>query len=183
MITVDELRLLLRLNGIDDKEFSDEDLETLINYYTDIFDTLICFEYRIKRYSEFYPCDDSFDSLVLNHYPVTKLISVTIDNKDCTNNIREINNKSGIIYFNRPFIGDTRAVYRSGWSEQDIEKYIYPLIIDLIIYCLKYGKAGVISSLTEGDVSVSYDIDSSILDINQRIKALNKRFCPKARML
>ena len=61
MITIDELRLLLRLNGIDDKEFSDEDLETLINYYTDIFDTLICFEYRIKRYSEFYPLDDSFD--------------------------------------------------------------------------------------------------------------------------
>ena len=183
MIDLDELRLLLRLNEIDDSKYTDKDLEHLIDYYTKVFNSLICFNYHIKRYDDFYPADGSFDSLLLNHYPVTKLITLKIDNKDCANFIREFNKKSGIIYFNKHFIGDVKVTYRSGWSQEDIDTYIIPLIIDLIIYSIKYGGDGVVSSVTEGDVSVSFDMNSSSIDINQRIKDLNRRFCPKARML
>ena len=183
MITVDELRLLLRLNGIDDSEYTDEDLQTLIDYYIKMFDSLICFNYRIQRYNDFYPVDGRFDSLLLNHYPVTRILTLTVDNNDHAKDIREINHKSGVVYFIRPLMGDVRISYCSGWTQRAIERYIIPVIVDLIIYGIKYGDGGFISSITEGDVSVSFDTNNGLLDVNQRIKDLNRRFCPKARML
>ena len=183
MIDINDLRLLLKLNGIDDTQYTDEDLEKLIDYYTKVFDSLICFNYHSKQYEDFIPADDSFNSLLLNHFPVTNLITLTIKEKNHLDDIRNINLTSGIIHFKKPFIGDTRVIYRSGWSDEDIERLINPIILDLIIWGIKYGKAGLINSITEGDVSVSYDNTDNILNINQRIRDLNKRFCPKARML
>lgn len=185
MITIDELRTYLKLNNIDESQYTDEDIEHLIKYYTKLFNSLICFNYKTKTYNDYYPMDtyDVFDSLLIYNRPIKEITSVTLDNEDCTDKISYTDMKSGIIYFTEGVQGAVKVDYVAGWSDEDIEDIIIPIIVDLIIYGIKYGLEGRIGSLTEGDVSITYVTETGLLDINDRIKNLNKRFCTKARML
>ena len=185
MITIDELRIYLKLNGIDESQYTDKDIEHLIKYYTKLFNSLICFSYKTKTYNDYYPMDiyDVFDSLLIYNRPIKKITNVTLDDDDCTDKISYIDMKSGIIYFTEGVQGNVKVDYIAGWNDEDIKNIIIPIIIDLIIYGIKYGREGRIASLTEGDVSITYSTETELLDINDRIKNLNKRFCTKARML
>lgn len=180
MIDVDELRVVLRINGVDETTYSDDELNNLINFHTGLFNTLICFNYNLTEYEEYYPVSESTRSLLINHYPIQSLSTLKIGDKDYTSNIKYLDKKPGIIYFKEPLTDDVSITYMSGFDETQVNELIKPLILDLIVYGVKYGVGGVISSLSEGDVSVSYDTSMSI---QSRINDLNKRYCVKARMI
>lgn len=178
MINVDELRVLLRLQGVDEAKYTDDELSTLIEYYIHLFDTLICFNYRPKEYTDY--CQISGSSLLLNHYPIQSISAIIENNRDYLSRIKYVNKSSGIIYFHESILGFITVNYISGFSDAEIEELIKPVIIELIIYGIKYGVNGVITNLKEGDVSVSYD---NSMNIQSRIKDLNKRYCNKGRMI
>lgn len=183
MINIDELRLILKVDGVDDTIYTDEELTQLIKYYTRLFNNLISFNYESREYMEYYPLYEYTDSILINHYPIQELSTLTLEDKDYMGKIKYCNDDSGILYFQEPIQGDLHIKYISGWSEEDIESIITPIIFDLIIYGLKYGAEGIITSLSEGDVSVSYETGTSLTNIKERISELNKRFGVKARMI
>jgi hypothetical protein len=182
-IDPNEVRVILRAYGIDDSQYTDEELEHLIQYYTRLFNSLICFNYLPCDYEEYYPVNDSTKAVLINHYPVIEVSSITLDEKDYTNNVYRIEKDTGIIYFKENIMGDLILKYHAGWSDKDIETIIIPLILDLLVYGIRYGVDGIVSSISEGDVSVSFSITEKSLNINSRLNDLNKRFCPKARMI
>lgn len=183
MINIDELRLILKVDGVEADNYSDEELNQLVTYYTRLFNNLISFNYIAREYNEYIPLFEYTSSVLINHYPIQEISTLTIENKDYINKLKHVNAESGLIYFTEPVLGDLQITYMSGWSEEDIEAIIQPVIFDLIVYGVKYGAEGIITSLREGDVSVSYDVNSSLTNIRSRISDLNKRFGVKARMI
>lgn len=182
-INIDELRLILKVDGVDTDTYTDDELKQLITYYTKLFNNLISFNYTTIEYDEYIPLTEYTPAILTIHYPIQELSTLTIDDKDYINQIKHINHESGVIHFKESIQGDLRLVYTSGWSEESIDAIITPIIFDLTIYGLKYGAEGIITSLSEGDVSVSYDTGSSLTDLRERIADLNKRFGVKARMI
>lgn len=182
-INPDEVRVILRVYGIDDTQYTDEELEHLIKYYTRVFNSLICFNYLPHDYDEYYLVNDYTKAVLINHYPIMEVSSIKLDDKDYMGNVYRIDKDTGIIYFKEPVMGDLVLKYHAGWSDEDIESIIIPFIIDLLVYGIRYGVDGIVSSISEGDVSVSFSITDKSLNINSRLNALNKRFCPKARMI
>jgi hypothetical protein len=181
LITIPDLRLLLRLNGISTDTYTDTEMESLLEYYTSMLNSLLCFEYETCEHTEYQDLTgDKFT--LLDYYPIQYVTSVSVDDKEYSGLVKRLDKHNGVIYFTGTVTGELTVTYATGWTENKIKQYIRPLLVDLMITGLKYGNEGRISSLHEGDVSVTYDM-SSLLDVNNRITDLNKRFSVRARLL
>ena len=183
LITIPDLRLLLRLNGINTDTYTDTEMESLLEYYTNMLNSLLCFEYKTCEHTEYHELKGDKLTLV-DYYPVQYVTSVSVEDKEYSGLVKRVDKHNGIIYFTETVTGELTITYTTGWTEDKIKRYITPLLVDLMVTGLKYGNEGRISSLHEGDVSVTYDTSvNSLLDVNNRITDLNKRFSVRARLL
>ena len=92
-----------------------------------------------------------------------------------------LNKTIGVIYLNKLCKGLLSVNYITKISDADFNKIVKPLLVDMVIYdLLNRGKRineGVMSSIKEMDVTVSYDTSSSLGNrIYMRIDDLKSRY-------
>lgn len=182
-INIDELRLLLKFEGISLDEYDNEELEILI-------------ESKIRELEGFVGADirphdrvevrQNFTNTLftLSYYPLLSIHKVYLNDHPVCRDDYNVNYQTGVVYFNKEVLskpvhyyprrfgkgynktqGDILKIeYTSGLDEQFFTKYILPLVRDMVAYTISYGKAnnrlgglaGFVNSLHEGDVSMNF---------------------------
>lgn len=179
-MNVEELRILLKFEGIDLSNYSDDELNILIASKTRELAGLIGLDiepsHRIQTVSDF-----KGKRLRLDFYPVLDLVQLKYNGCPLKSCKYTLNEKLGIITFKDYLHGPVTVKYLSGFSEDLINGFINPLIADMVADTLSKDKSlGLVdgvSSIKEGDVSVSYDTSNSRTNrINSRIEDIKNRF-------
>ena len=163
LITVEDLKTQLTLEGVSYDDFDDSQLELLLNNikneiagYTNAPITPTDHKMIIRGFDD--------DMVELDYYPVTcisncKVGSTTLQEKDYF-----LDETLGILYFNAALTGLLIVEYTCCVSDKVLTEVVNPLMFDMIKYRLGTGFSpnGVLSSVKEGDVSVNYDTGSSL---------------------
>lgn len=177
MITEDTLKTILEKQG----------------YNTENFDDLLeLVKSQINSRVPIEPVEQKQSSMIrdtkcvlLDFFPVSSITSVYIgetefvDGKNCY-----IDLPDGIIYFKEPKTGLFKASYKTGLPKEEYDKYIIPLIYDMLKYNLTDAWNKDASSIKEGDVSVNYDTSISLgALIQKRLDTLEAKFNTWVRMI
>ncbi len=194
MLTVDELRTLLKFDGVT-TDFTDEELELLIKVKTKEIESLTGVDItphdRLKTLGRF-----KGKMVQLSHYPVISVANVYINGHRLHTHDFSTNNKLGIIYFNHRIKGNLRIEYTTGLDEYEYAELITPLLKDMVGYTISFGRtndnlnglAPFLSSLKEGDVSIGFSNNSTNggygynIGIANRIDNLRNRFMFSTRL-
>ena len=179
MFDINEFRTLLKFEGISLDDYTDEELNILINSKITELKGLIGIDitpvHRRDTKHNF-----KGDTLRLDFYPVYDLAEITLNNCPVHPRDYHINRDLGIIYFDENKNGNLEVKYLSGISDDVLNSSIIPLVREMVIYSLTYNKAGVgdaVSSIKEGDVSINYDTNNGRGSrINSRISDLKNRY-------
>lgn len=185
VVDVTYIRTILKLNGLDTSDYTDEELIILYKHKESEIESYISWNISPTTYKEIIP-DVLNDFIILHHYPIMQInYVIDEDNEDISSDIKLVNENNGIIYFKEYFYSEfVKVEYVSGLTESEKDKLIKPLILDMIAYSIKYGYNTGVSSAKEGDVSVNYDTTSNLgATINNRIEKLNNRFSAKTHLL
>ena len=171
---LDKLKLLFKVYNVENN-LDDDELKTLINIKLKELDSLMFTDIIGKNYSEA-NYDFKGNSIVLDHYPVKSIESLKLNDKDCE--FKGVENNYGIIHLSKPMKGVIEVTYNTGYDDEDYNTIIEPLLMDMVAYTLKYlGDKGNISSVSEGDVSISYDTTNNLGNtINNRINRLSSLY-------
>lgn len=183
-IDVKELRSSMELEKIDCSVYTDDDLKALIEHYIKVFKSLLTFDYESYDYVFYGMAEAPVMSISLDHHPVQELKSFTRYKEDFTDHIDFLDKEAGVIYLDTLVKGRFQAEYTSGWFSETIEYYLTPVLFDMIVYSVKVSGSGPVTSLKEGEVSVSYNTsDTGLASVRERIDALNKKFGVRAGMI
>ena len=113
-----------------------------------------------------------------HEYPIlTNSVQLTIDGKRVP--ILNINNEGRII-FDKKHRGTLECKYTVGLSDDDINNYLIPIVVCLI----EDAEGGNISSITEGDVSLSYDTTGySNRTLDSLVNGLRNKYGARVRLV
>jgi len=151
---VETLRKLIEAEGISTEDITDETLQTYIDKATSLADIPSgSKEDYVRRFKG--------DTYVTDFYPLLPLsdedkVILTIDDEVVVPD--HVSLDEGIIYLDKPVRGKLSCTYEYGLSEEDVTKYILPIACSLY----KDNKGGNVSSITEGDITISYDRTGTI---------------------
>lgn len=187
IISTDELKTILTLKGIKDIGYTPEELEILIEYKTRELQGLIGVNVEETQETQTVRYFND-DRMRLRQYPVQSIESITFKNEELECKHYFLDEKLGIVYFDKKYCGLISVNYISCISEEEINNTISPLLVDMILYdILNKGNNpnnGIISSVKEGDVSVNYDTSSTLGNrIWSRIEELRERYKRTARVV
>lgn len=180
MLDIEELRILLKFEGIDLTDYTDEEITVLINSKTRELKGLLGLDiipvHRKETSHHF-----RGEKLRLDFYPVKEMHAVIVDGEYLKHKDYSVDYNLGILRFkNKQYGSNVTVEYLSGLSDDDMETLIKPLISDMVIYTLTSTDPSSpegLSSVKEGDVSVSYDTSNSRgALINNRITDIRNRF-------
>ncbi len=186
IISETELKQILKLKGVKDTGFSPEELKLLIEYKTVELQGLINANIEEKQESQtVYKFRD--DRISLAAYPVQGIESITLDNKELSDDDWVLDHSLGLVYFTRKLYGLLTVNYISCLDDDVIKTAIVPLLTDMILYDILNKKnnpnTGIVSNVKEGDVSVSYDTSTTLGNrIWSRIEELRARYSRTARV-
>jgi len=201
IVDINKLKILLKFDGIDCSNFSDEEFEVIVNSKLHELEGFIGADI-IPHNRRFISHDFKGGVLELGFYPIISVHRILVDDECLPKTEYNVNNDLGIVYFKDRIIGSYRKVkveYTSGISDRDFNSLIVPLVKDMVGYTVSFGIAngnlggyGFLSnSLHEGDVSVTFangSKGSSNVDygynsgINSTIDELRKRYSVSARV-
>lgn len=119
---------------------------------------------------------------LLKYYPVLTIDKIGINGETIED--YEIDKEAGIIYFNKHYRGFLKVEYTVGLSEEDIQRYVNPLLRKLVIYNLNNDITRDATSFKEGEVSIT--VDPTLTEgavINQMINNLKNRFSCKVDLI
>jgi hypothetical protein len=86
----------------------------------------------------------------------------------------------GVVYFPEKQCGRLLVQYTVGLGTEDMEKYILPITVHLIME--KEGKN--ISSISEGDISISYDTNNTLnAQVTTLIQELKNKYSGRVCLL
>ena len=196
-INLEKFKTFLKFNGVDLSDFSDEEIETLIEFKIRELEGFVGADIypheRTKVISKFYD-----DSVQLNFYPVVQVAKVFVNDEVVPHSEFNINHKLGMIYFKKFMKGVVKVQYVSGVTDRDFDYIILPLLRDMVSYTISFGKMNssvggfgyLASSLKEGDLSISFsngNIGGSggygySAPINSKIDELRKSYKYTARV-
>lgn len=179
MFDINEFRTLLKFEGISLDDYTDEELNLLINSKINELKGLTGIDivpvHRRQNNHDF-----KGDTLRLDFYPVHDLANITLNGCPIHSHEFNVDNDLGIIYFNNIIRGNVEVKYLSGISDDVLNGSIIPLVREMVIYALTYNNAGVgdaVSSIKEGDVSINYDTNNGRGSrISSRIADLKSRY-------
>jgi hypothetical protein len=174
--TTTMLRELLQLYGIDDTTYSDEQLELIIRqaraYIGEEFVEPTTHEdyvehFRGKTYmTSYYPVDVDSVTVICEE-------EVVIPNKITS---------SGLVYFTHHIQGRLTVSYTQELTSTDIRDTILPIAV----YMIRDIRGENLSSITEGDVSVSYDNTNTMSTsgmIQNLVTQLRNKYKARVRLL
>lgn len=197
VIKKEDVLLALEQNGVDTSSLSDDEMNSMISYATTQISNLTGLSSTpiTRETVDLYPSPYLINYL-LPYYPVKSIESIIINNEtELTSNDYFLDKTNGIIKFRKPTIFpvdfDILTInYTSQISEAYWTNNVEPVILDYIVFQNNpiYQHSGVTSSVSEGDVSVSYDNTSSkyntfyttLMNSIEDLKTSNK---PRATML
>ena len=188
LITPEELKNTLKLQGVSDSDLEDESvLKSLIDLKVAEITALTGLPVnpvnrkQIKK--DFH--GDLFES---DWYPIQEVTSFKIDGVELTEDVDYVlDETAGIFYLNSFHNGMLVIEYIHALSDEDIKTKLNPLISDMVLYGFTSlnQNAGEISSIHEADQSVSYDTSNSLGNrIYTRIEGLKASYnSPRVRWL
>lgn len=151
------------------KDYTTQEIETFILEAKLLVNAPFMNDTILEEYTK----EFSGDVYVTDNYPIKQLCELTINGSNITPDKIEEN---GIIHLSKSYHGKLQIRYIVGLTTDDINNYLIPLVVAVI-----ENKAGMnISSITEGDVSVSYNnntgansvtIDSIVNELREKYSA------------
>ena len=160
---VSEFKDLLELAGIDITDYSDDDIELLLESKLSEITAYVGFDINPTLHKEIRKgfSDDMYE---VDYYPVLSVESFKIGNKSLTSDDYVLDDEQGILYLHSALSGLLVLSYSSGISDNAFNSKIKPLLFDMAKYTLTTGFSGVgaMTSIKEGDVQVNYDATSSL---------------------
>ena len=172
MTFTDKLNNLLKIYGIE-KEYNEEQVELLVSQAFSLIDRDFT-EDSVKR--ELLP---EFTGTVhtTDYYPIKKDENLCIKLND-----KEIEpftvSKNGIIYFSKKISGKLDITYTVGLDESDMEKYILPMILELV----KNANGLNYSSIHEGDISISKNEDT-VMKLDSLVQNIRNRYGARIKLM
>lgn len=168
--TIQTILAILHANGITKYDDDTSSLESFLLEAKLLVGEPFMFDQQYTDYKqEFYG-----DNIVTSYYPIKDdCIQLVLDGVDITSHIRRIDS-DGIIYLDKNYHGALIADYTVGLSGDDIVNYLIPICVALI-----RDREGLnISSVTEGNVSVSYNnsTGSTTLQLDNLVNALKEKY-------
>lgn len=162
IVPVSDLITLLKLKGIE-YDLDDDGLNNLIGFKVKELMGLLGVdlvpvqrEYMIQKFKS--------NKIFLNFYPVLSIENITIGKDEVEDYI--VNKNIGVVYLEDICDGMLHVDYTTKLPDKDINVIIKPLLMDMVMYDLinKGNKIneGSVSTIKEGDVSVSYDTSSNL---------------------
>lgn len=195
-VNLDKLKTLLKFDGVDIGNFTDEELLILVETKIDELEGLTGVNLRPRDKTKI---TGKFKGKVfeLNEYPITQVVDVFVNDYPLRRFDYNINYDLGIIYFRHFVRGSVKVQYSLGVSDTDFEYMIFPLLKDMVAYTISFGRSNsslggwgyVASSLKEGDVSVNFSSGATGEgaygyngSINNKIDELKKKYGYRARV-
>ena len=180
IITVDDLKKRLRLAGIDYSNYTDEDLQDLINLIIERIEAVTDLPISGPRLVTEY--EDSFNSKVYetDFYPVS-CYELTLNNEPVTPHHADMSR--GILYFKHRITGDLEVKYQIQYTNSTV---LAPLIADMVMLDIEGDTVhGTWNSIREGEVSVTYGAGSGGLQdkVADALRGLKGYYKPRARLL
>lgn len=164
MTLISDLRSTLQLYGIDDTQYTDAQLQIFI----DNAKSVIGEDYVNSTEHEDYVEKISCRKYMTNYYPVVvDSVVVIVDGEQVT--AKKITT-DGIIYFDEQVNGEFTCTYLQGIDTTLVDE----AIVNISLYMIQEQSGnGAISSINEGDISVSYDTNSIATSSNRISQMLN----------
>lgn len=173
---VEELRELLQVYDIDDSRYTDEQLMMMISQARACVGT----EYIEPKSCEDYVRDFVGGYYMTDFYPIlADSVVVTIDDEVV---IPDKITEEGIIYFENQQRGKLSCSYVQDFSSDDITSVILPVTM----YMIRDITGGNLSSINEGDISISYDNTSAMSTssmIQNLVTRLQNKYKARVRLL
>lgn len=184
LIDIEELKTFLTSKSI---SFPEEQLENIVQIQLMKIQSETGRELESTSHTDV-EFNFNFNSTSYNikHYPVEEIKSVKVDDEYITSDMYILDKENGRIKFlSKLNKGNALIVeYVSKESDNFIKSKIIPLLYDMVYYDLQDDKLKNISSMSEKNVSVSYDTNTSLnATIIQRLEKLKSRKGTLTRML
>lgn len=177
MTEITDLRALLEVYGIDDTEYTDTQLEIILNQAK----TYIGKEFVEGSTHEDYLRIYEGSVYMTNYYPIdVETVEIIVEGVEVTP--RKITHE-GIIYFEDVLHGELSCSYTQELSDEDIESTVLPLAMYLI---RDQNGGGTMSSIHEGDLQISYDTTTSLstnAQIHHLVQSLRDKYKARVRLL
>ena len=195
-VDINKLKTLLKFDGVDLSEFTDEELLILVEAKIDELESLTGVNLRPKSKKKIM---SKFKGKVLelNDYPICEITDVFVNDLPLDGSEYNVNDDLGIIYFGHFIRGSVKVQYNLGVSDEDFSYLIFPLVKDMIAYSISFGLSNrnlrgwgyTASSLKEGDLSVNFSSGATgegaygyTGSINNKIDDLRKKYGYRARV-
>lgn len=182
MYNVDEemiqsLREMLTSRGIKEEEYTDAQLTSMIQQAV----TIIGEEYVSSRNEIDYDYTFNGDIYLTAEYPITPgQVTAAIDDVDITSDIKSIT-REGVIQFKKDHDGVLRVEYNVGLTSDIVQESI---LLAAMYITADSDHAGNISSINEGDVSISYDRSTNTSNsLDGIVKDIHNQFGARVKMI
>lgn len=150
MTETEQLRALLEVYGIDDTQYTDAQLELMIQQAKNAVSADVANETTHEDYHRHF----AGTVYMTDYYPVdVESLEITVDGEVVVP--RRITH-DGLVYFDNLMQGELVCTYSQAFDEGDVESTIIPLAM----YMIRDKEGGNQSSIKEGDITVSFDTDS-----------------------
>ena len=176
MLIYETLRKMLISHGIT-TEYSNDELDSFILEAKLLLDAPFVYDTLHEDYVD----DFEGNKYMLRYYPFKESneFSVSLNDEDITSHVKKIM-KSGLLFFDKSFHGSLNVTYSVGLDVDDINTYIVPIVL----YIIRDKEGKNISSINEGDISISYDNTSnSSLTTDALIKRLKNKYGTRLRLI
>lgn len=171
MSILEDLRAMLIAHNIDVTAYTDQILNSFISEARLLVGEDFMFDHTVEEY------DPNFDDdcIMVGDYPVKEgTVVVTLDDEVITPT--KITSE-GIIYLPSRVNGHLSVRYTVGLSGEDINQYLLPIVV----YMIREKEGQNISSINEGDISISYDTSNGVnTQMSQLIQDLKHKYSGRA---
>ena len=177
MTLTDDIIEILNANGIDTTKYDETRINALYNEALKLIDAPFTKTTTHTDYINIFH-DNKY---ITNFYPVLLDDDITIKLND--NIVEPVKvTKEGIIYFKNNMHGVLEVTYNVGIDDDDINNYIIPLIVAMI---KNNENRNGISSISEGDISISYNATTGTVatSIDDIIKNIRNKYAGRLRLI
>jgi hypothetical protein len=179
LIDIPKLRTLLKFEGINLDDYTDDELtilaESKVNELAGLLGLDVNPVHRKQTVTDY-----KGEIIRLDFYPVYDFNKITVDGECLHPNRYHVDYRLGLVYLHDYIIGTVEIKYISGLPDDFMINTVNPLIKDMVTYSLTYNKLGMggpVSSIKEGDVSVNYDTNNSLGNrITNQITDIKSRY-------